>query len=316
MVGARAGRPSAPRAPRRRSIRPGGRTAGRAAGRERRTAPPRPAPAPASPGTAGSRNASSTNSLPWASTQCSVLVDVALAVGVVLRAGDLVEAQPDQAEGGLPGGDPLGRGQADRARDPLADPGRVVEHDLAGDRAVARADQLLGGDRVERVAPLRPGESPAVEGVERRGRRPGVADERAEVDVEGHLTISRGGAAFGCVTRTNSADDGPNPPMLSAVVERSVANLDARFAAPAGPAAGALPRACPAAGVREFGITERAGRPTRRSGCPGRPATPSGAIPPSRAPPGPPSGAVPPSRVDRAGQGETCARPPCRSPAN
>ena len=115
--------------------------------------------------------------------------DVAVGVAILPRARHLVEPQPDQPQRRLAGVDPLRGRQAERPGDPLADHGRAVQDDLAGDRAVGRAEQLVGRDGVERVAPLRSGQARPVDGVERLGRRAGVAAERAEVQVQvqGHL---------------------------------------------------------------------------------------------------------------------------------
>ena len=62
-----------------------------------------------------------------------------------------------------------------------------IEHERAGDRAVAGLDELIDRDVVERVAALAAGQAAAVDRVERLRRRAGVAGAEGEVaDGQGH----------------------------------------------------------------------------------------------------------------------------------
>jgi len=154
--------------------------------------------------------------------------DVPLAVAVILRAGDLVQPKPDQPQGCASGDDLLGRSHADRSGDPVADSRRLIQGDLAQDPAIGRLHELLRQDRVERVAPLRPGEPRAVDGVERRRRRPGAVHERAEpteVHRERHCWISLdredvGGGPRRSPTLCRSRDTFEGPPRLPAIRRR------------------------------------------------------------------------------------------------
>ena len=94
---------------------------------------------------------------------------VALRVLVRLRATLLPEPEAHEPEVRLPAVHPLDRAEADDAGDHVADARGPVEDELRLDRAVARADELLGRDVVERVAPLGPCEARAVDGVEGLG---------------------------------------------------------------------------------------------------------------------------------------------------
>ena len=145
--------------------------------------------------------------------------DAALVVAVLARAGDLVEAEPDEAERRLAGIDPLGGGQAEGARDPLADHRGVVQDDLAGERPVGRPDKLLGADRVKWVAPLRAGEARAVQGIERLGRRAAVQAEGAEGAER--VEIDRDGHRYASAVRAPLAPDGGRGRVYCAVAARS-----------------------------------------------------------------------------------------------
>ena len=112
-------------------------------------------PAPSAAGITGARNASSTNSRPFASTQFSVLL-VLLPGRMGLALALLDQAQADEPERGLARGDRLGRGEAQRPVDPLAHAHRMVEHELGVDPARGRAHELIGSHVMERVRPLRP----------------------------------------------------------------------------------------------------------------------------------------------------------------
>ena len=119
--------------------------------------------------------------------------DVALRIVVVPGALNLIEAQPDQSECRASSVDRGRGGQGDRPCDAVADPRRSVERDRAGDgAAVARAEELIRCDGMERVAALETGERRAVQGVERRRRRSAVRPDAlqriqvAEVERERH----------------------------------------------------------------------------------------------------------------------------------
>ena len=98
--------------------------------------------------------------------------DIALAVAVVDGLADLVQAEADEAQDRAAGVDPLVGLEGDRAGDRPADDDRSIERERAADRTVARRDELIGPDAVQRMAPLPARQPAAVDGVERFGRRP------------------------------------------------------------------------------------------------------------------------------------------------
>ena len=126
-------------------------------------------------------NGSWMNRRPWHSTQFSVEVTLPLPSRCSDRLALLVEAQADEAQDGAAPVDPLEGLEAERARDRARRRGPAVERERAGDRAVARLDELVGGDVVERMAPRPAGQPAAVDGVEGDGAEPRVAAAEHEM---------------------------------------------------------------------------------------------------------------------------------------
>jgi hypothetical protein len=76
------------------------------------------------------------------------------------------------------------------ARDADAHDGRAIENDLARDGAVARTQELIGPNVVERMAAVGSGEPRAVQRVEWGRGGSAVAAERSKTHVERHLQTS------------------------------------------------------------------------------------------------------------------------------
>ena len=115
--------------------------------------------------------------------------DVAVRVAMVLGAPDFVEPEADEAQVRLPRRDLFRGGDPDPAGDPHAHDGRVIEDDLTSNRAVRRAQKLLGANVVQRMAAGRAGKPRPVQRVEGGGGGSAVA-ERSKTEVERHRETS------------------------------------------------------------------------------------------------------------------------------